>query len=95
MIEETYCGYTIQTLKNINKLNVPKNWRQQIEEISNSLNINNIYHNDNAISNVCILDNTIYLIDFGCCQPLDLKIQQNYDGCNNLIDLIKLFESIQ
>ena len=57
-----------------------------------SFNKNNIYHNDIAITNVCILDGVIYLIDFGCCQPLDLKLKQNYDGRDNLIDLTNLIK---
>lgn len=93
-IEESYCGDTIKNLKNQNSLKIPSNWEQQIQEIVDSLNKNNIYHNDIAISNICILDNIIYLIDFGCCQPLDLKLKQNYDGRDNLIDLTKLFRSL-
>lgn len=92
-IEETYCGLTLNELKNNNKLIIPDNWKDQIIEISDSLNKNNIYHNDIAKNNVCILNNIIYLIDFGCCQPLDLKLKQNYDGRDNLIDLTNLIKS--
>jgi hypothetical protein len=91
-IEETYCGDTLKILESINQLIIPKNWKQQIEEIANSLNKNNIYHNDIANTNICILDDIIYLIDFGCCQPLDIKLEQNYDGRNNLIDLTNLIK---
>jgi RIO-like serine/threonine protein kinase len=91
-IEETFCGDTLKNLESKNKLIIPNNWKEQIEEIANSLNKNNIYHNDIAITNVCILDGVIYLIDFGCCQPLDLKLKQNYDGRDNLIDLTNLIK---
>ena len=44
------------------------------ELVKNALTEINIYNNDIALSNICINNDIIYLIDFGCCQPLDIKI---------------------
>ena len=90
----TYCGKNISSLKQNKKLKIPKNWKEQIVKINEALVKENIYNNDISLNNICILDNKIYLIDFGCCQPLDLKLKQNYDNRNNLIDLINKINEV-
>ena len=87
----TYCGESIYDLKKNKKLIVPNNWLEQIKNISKNLNEENIYNNDIAITNICILNEKIYLIDFGCCQPLDIKLRENYDNRDNFVDLYNLF----
>ena len=86
----SYCGKTIYELKKKKCLKIPKDWKKQIDEINNALKEENIYNNDICHTNVCIDNDVIYLIDFGCVQPLDLKLKQNYDGRDNLIDLTNL-----
>lgn len=90
----TYCGKNLADLKKKKKLKIPKNYKEQIDNISNALTEINIYNNDIALSNICINNDIIYLIDFGCCQPLDIKIKENFDGRNNLIDLNNLFSKL-
>ena len=87
----TYCGESIYDLKKNKKLIVTNNWFEQIKNISKNLNEENIYNNDIAITNICILNEKIYLIDFGCCQPLDIKLRENYDNRDNFVDLYNLF----
>ena len=55
----TNCG------EKINKNNIPDNWKEQIMNIYEILKYNNIYHNDITLDNLTILNNKIYLIDFG------------------------------
>jgi len=91
----THCGNSLKELKDKKKINkIPRDWPQQIKEISDSLTEQNIYHNDIALTNVCIKKHKIYLIDFGCCQPLDLKLKENFDNRNNSIDLTNLFKNL-
>lgn len=87
----TYCGESISDLKKKKKLIIPNNWLEQIKKISKNLNKENIYNNDIQVTNICILNKKIYLIDFGCCQPLDIKLKENYDNRNNFVDLYNLF----
>ena len=49
----------------LNKSNIPSNWKEQIYNIYNMLYNENIFHNDFTISNITVLNNKIYLIDFG------------------------------
>lgn len=90
----TYCGKNITALIKEKKLLIPKNWKEQIFKINEALVKENIYNNDISLNNICILNNIIYLIDFGCCQDLDLKLKQKFDNRNNLIDLLNIFKSI-
>ena len=88
----TYCGETLSYLKRKKKLKIPSDWIKQINEISNALSDINIYNNDIALSNICILNNIIYMIDFGCCQPLDVKIKEKFDNRDNYKDLYNLLK---
>lgn len=45
--------------------NIPNDWKRQLKDIYTILQEHNIYHNDIFEGNICILDNRIYLIDFG------------------------------
>tara|TARA_Y100000813_G_scaffold66840_1_gene47164 strand:+ start:585 stop:1184 length:600 start_codon:yes stop_codon:yes gene_type:complete len=45
--------------------NCPSNWKEQFINIYNILKKENIYHNDIKIDNFTVLNNKIYLIDFG------------------------------
>ena len=45
--------------------NYPSNWKEQIINIYNILKKENIYHNNIKIDNFTVLDNKIYLINFG------------------------------
>lgn len=93
IIYMSYCGNTIYELSKQNKLKIPDDWEKQVNEINNSLVKENIYNNDICRTNICIDNGIIYMIDFGCVQPLDLKLKQNFDGRDNLIDLTNLFTS--
>lgn len=54
-----YCG------EELSKKNLPDNWVEQITEISQHLNDFNIIHRDIKKGNILVLNNKIYLIDFG------------------------------
>lgn len=77
----------------INKNNIPDDWKSQILNIYNMLVQENIYHNDFTISNVTVLDNKIYLIDFGWASnnkpqyPYFNLTKEIIDNSNNLYEL--------
>ena len=56
-----YCG---QSLNNNSKLKIPSDWKKQVKSIINHLIKNKINHNDILPKNICIINNTIKLIDF-------------------------------
>lgn len=92
----SYCGDSFNKMKKkyskdkIKSL-IPKNWEEQIKLISNTLDNENIYHNDICGNNICLKDNKIYLIDFVCTQPLNEKIQNNRTNYNDLHKFIKQY----
>ena len=55
----SYCG------EKITEINVPVNWKEQIEEIVLTLNEKHILHNDMHIGNFLVNDDIIHLVDFG------------------------------
>ena len=68
------CGKTIFELKKNKNLNIPKNWKEQINYINEALTKENIYNNDICHTNVYI-NNNKYLIDFGC-STIKFKIKR-------------------
>ena len=73
VIYMTYCGEII------NSQNIPNNWIVQYTNISDTLKNTKVNPNDILIRNICILDNTIYIIDFGLnnifAKPLNIVLQ--------------------
>ena len=59
IIYMSYCGVQIS------RYNLPNNWKEQIREIQLILEKRNVNSNDMLLRNTCILDNQIYIIDFG------------------------------
>jgi tRNA A-37 threonylcarbamoyl transferase component Bud32 len=55
----TYCGPMLSSD------NLPKNWKNQYEEISQIMNITEINSNDVLLRNICCLGDEIKIIDFG------------------------------
>ena len=55
----TYCG------ENINLRNIPTDWNRHINEIRKCLEETDIVNGDINEKNLCVMDNRIYLIDFG------------------------------
>ena len=49
----------------LNTDKIPNDWKTQLKDIYTILKEHDIYHNDIFGGNICILDNRIYLIDFG------------------------------
>ena len=66
--------------------------KEQINYINEALTKENIYNNDICHTNVCINNNKIYLIDFGCTQPLNLKLKKIM-MIEIICDLMKLFNN--
>ncbi len=69
IIYMSYCGNMI------NSSNLPSNWLEQMTEIKNELVKADVNSNDMLVRNTCVLDNRIYIIDFG----LDTIFRKNID----------------
>lgn len=81
----------------INAENIPNNWKDQILNIYNMLSCENIYHNDFTISNITVLDNKLYLIDFGWSsrnKPQYPYFNLTKDIINNSNSIYEVFEKI-
>ena len=59
VIYMTYCGPTL------NSSNIPRNWREQFEEISQILEVLDVNSNDMLLRNTCVFNGEISVIDFG------------------------------
>jgi len=59
IIYMTYCGETISNNT------IPINWSEQYSNISKILKATGVNSNDMLMRNTCVLDNKIYVIDFG------------------------------
>ena len=71
----TYCGNKIARVQD----KIPSNWKFQMFHILNILKKYNIYHNDITERNICLLNNQLYLIDFGNCKNhIDLYYRNYY-----------------
>lgn len=78
------CGKTLKQITNDNVIYLPKNWNNQLAEIDNILEENNMYQNDHNIANICIKDNIIKIIDFGCIHNLEiLRNNENFKNTHN------------
>ena len=81
----------------INKNNLPLNWKEQIYNIYLMLKNENLYHNDFTISNLTVLNNKIYLIDFGWAS-FDKPQYPYFNITKNIIDksesIFELFNQI-
>lgn len=65
-INDSTCSlYMSDCGSELSRKNIPKNWNNQLTQICNSLKKYNIHHNDMIKSNFCVINNTLYLIDFG------------------------------
>lgn len=60
IIYMTYCGENLE-----DNINLPINWKKQVNEISEILIKKNINPNDILPKNICILNGIIKIIDFG------------------------------
>jgi tRNA A-37 threonylcarbamoyl transferase component Bud32 len=60
IIYMTYCGKSLEEVKHL-----PINWLYQFNKIKNILYKKGLNPNDILTRNICILDNTIKIIDFG------------------------------
>ncbi len=78
----TYCG------EKITSKNIPDNWQEQIEEIEMALTNAKTNPDDMIQRNICVLNNTIYIIDFGLntsfTSPIKLTIKKLYNLLDNL-----------
>ena len=72
----TYCGDKIAA---VSKDIIPINWKYQLYNILYILKKYNLYHNDITERNICILNDRLYLIDFGNCKKhIDLYYRNFY-----------------
>ena len=63
----TYCGKQLSSEK------LPKNWKNQYQEISEVLENLNLNQNDMMCRNICVFDNIINIIDFGLANMNNTK----------------------
>ena len=81
------CGDTVRYLPVKKIILLPKNYMEQIRQICNIFIKENIYHNDLNLTNICLKDNIIKVIDYGCIQRLNIlkecdnfkKYKTNYE----------------
>lgn len=78
LLKMDYCGNTI------NHNNIPKNWLEQIKDISNILKAHNILLLDLQKKNILCKNNTIYIIDFD-----SYKFTKTLDNYNQLYNIFK------
>ena len=76
----SYCG------KEITNKNIPDNYIDQFNIIKNIFLEENLSNNDILERNICVLENTIFIIDFGLCNDFDLykTIQELYNKLDKL-----------
>lgn len=78
----TYCG------EKITSENIPDNWEDQVNEIEISLIEAKTNPDDMIQRNICVLNNVIYIIDFGLntnfSSPINITIKKLYNLLNNL-----------
>lgn len=67
----TFCG------DQISKENIPLDWTQQLNEIQKDLLLVNVNSNDMILRNVCVLNEKIYIIDFGLYSQFGVPVQQS------------------
>lgn len=84
--------------ENINLSKIPKNWKLQLYHILCTLKKYNLYHNDITVRNMCLQNNTFYLIDFGNCKKnIDLYYRNFYSDLllmsENIIDFFKKIDN--
>ena len=60
IIYTTYCGISLD-----NKIKIPLNWKSQFNEIKKTLINKQINPNDILPRNICVLNDIIFIIDFG------------------------------
>ena len=78
----TYCGNPI------NHKNLPDDWQNQVKEIHNIFQTVNFHSNDMILRNTTVLNNKIYIIDFGLNNQfsidLDNEIKKFYNQLYSL-----------
>lgn len=85
-----YCG------ESLNDDNIPNDWKNQADNILDSLEKSNIYNNDMWINNVLVHKNILYVIDFGFGSFYKEEfpyINLNKDMINQSVDLIELLDN--
>ena len=87
-----YCGDTLLNLENNKIIYIPKDYNEQIKVISKIFLKENIYHNDINMANICIKDNIIKVIDFGCIQRLNMLNENKNFTKNFKSNFIQLYE---
>ena len=93
----SYCGKSIGDNNGKMQISVPKNWREQLMEIYQTLRTHHIYNNDIHLGNFCLKNGVISLIDFGfaknhldfCYQNMSLHDIRYSHNIKELCDQIK------
>jgi predicted Ser/Thr protein kinase len=81
-ITMTYCG------TKVNKVNIPKDWKLQMEYMLKQLNNFNVSHNDIKNDEILVLGNKLHLIDFQ-------HATHGRDEFNKLLKLGKVTQTVK
>ena len=93
----TYNGKNLADKQDHIDLNtIPSNWKFQMYHILSVLKKYNLYHNDITVRNMCLHNDTLYLIDFGNCKnTIDFYYRNFYsDMLLNSESIIDFFNKI-
>lgn len=93
----TYNGKKLADKQDHIDLNtIPSNWKFQMYHILSVLKKYNLYHNDITVRNMCLHNDTLYLIDFGNCKnTIDFYYRNFYsDMLLNSESIIDFFNKI-
>ena len=86
----SYCGVPL------NNNNVPHNWKEQLLEIIKTLKLCNVSNNDMWKNNFLVLNNILYLVDFGWARNEDnfpfINISES--DVNKFENIFKLFDYV-
>jgi tRNA A-37 threonylcarbamoyl transferase component Bud32 len=69
---------------------LPKNWKDQINNIFNTLTKYNIYYPEFNIKNITVLNDIISFIDYGLCE---ISNKSNENNNKNFIKLLEMLEN--
>jgi hypothetical protein len=80
IIYTTYCGKSLD-----NPVKLPLNWKQQYNQIKKTLLTCQINPNDILPRNICVLHDTIFIIDFGLS---NINYKEILNSCQKLYTIL-------
>jgi len=84
ILKMTYAGQSLY-----DKFHLPKDWKEQIMEIFETLTKHGIVYPEFNIRNILVKDDRLYFVDFGLARFGD---EGNEENCTNFIDMLEILE---